>query len=82
MWTGHGLTVLKTKKKVGSKEGDFISLINIFLRYTHAKQGEKKRVCSELKVSQHAMERATKIHDQLVAQVKKLSRFKNAEEEM
>jgi hypothetical protein len=31
------LTMLKTKKKVGAKEGDFITLINIFLRYKNAK---------------------------------------------
>ena len=32
------LTILKTKKKVGAKEGDFVTLINIFLKYKNSKQ--------------------------------------------
>jgi hypothetical protein len=46
LFTNNSLGQLKGKKKIGAKEGDFITLINIFLRYSRAKgQQDKKKVC-------------------------------------
>lgn len=45
LFAGHGLAILKAKKKIGAKEGDFLTLINYFIRYHHAKTADKKRLC-------------------------------------
>jgi hypothetical protein len=45
LFAGHGIGILKAKKKVGAKEGDFLTLINFFIRYHHAKLNDKKRLC-------------------------------------
>lgn len=59
-----------------------ITLINIFLRYTRGKLNEQKKICSELKLSHSTMQRAVKIHDQLLNQIKSFRRYKSTEEEM
>jgi hypothetical protein len=46
---------LKAKKKVGAKEGDFITLINFFLRFHHGNQGDRKRICGEYKLRMTTM---------------------------
>lgn len=74
--------MLKTKKKVGAKEGDFVTLVNIFLRYRNAKPQEKKKFCQDHKLSQSALDHAAKIHSQLLQQLRKFDRYKSAEEEM
>jgi ATP-dependent RNA helicase DDX35 len=74
--------MLKAKKKIGAKEGDFLTLINIFIRYHHAKMNEKKRICSDYKLRYNVMEHALKIYDELVAQIKKFNRFKSENEMM
>ena len=74
------MSILKTKKRVGAKEGDFVTLVNIFLRYSHAKQNEKKKFCNDHKVDANVMEQATKIHSQLVKQLKGFNRYHNVEE--
>ena len=63
LWKTSGLAIIKTKKKLGAKEGDFITLVNIFLRYYHAKHYEKRRVCNDMKVKESTMQQALKIHD-------------------
>ncbi len=45
LFSTRGLGVIKTKKRNGAKEGDFLTLINIFLRFFNAKHYEKKKVC-------------------------------------
>ena len=47
LYAGQGLGVLKAKKKVGAKEGDFITLINFFLRYHHANTNDRKRIAGD-----------------------------------
>ena len=74
--------MLKTKKKIGAKEGDFVTLINIFLRYRNAKPNEKKKFCLDHKLSQSALDHASKIHSQIAQQLRKFDRYKSAEEEM
>ena len=39
IFAGQGLGVLKSKKKVGAKEGDFLTLVNYFLRFNHGNVG-------------------------------------------
>lgn len=46
LFTNNSLAMLKAKKKIGSKQGDFLTLINIFLRYTKVKSKDQKRICS------------------------------------
>ena len=82
LFTNNSLAMLKAKKKIGSKEGDFLTLINIFLRYSRAKINEQKKVCSELKLNHATMNQALKIHDQLLQQIKSFRRYKSTEEEM
>ena len=82
LFTNNSLAMLKAKKKVGSKEGDFLTLINIFLRYSRAKTNEQKKVCSELKLSHSTMNQVLRIHDQLLEQIKSFRRYKSSEEEM
>ena len=50
LFSGHGLGVLKAKKKVGAKEGDFLSLINFFIRFNHGNVSDRKRICGEYKL--------------------------------
>ena len=45
LYAGQGLGVLKAKKKVGAKEGDFLTLINFFIRFHHGNVGDRKRIC-------------------------------------
>ena len=82
LFAGQGLAILKAKKKVGAKEGDFLTLINFFLRYHHAGVNDRKRICGEYKLRHSTMEQALKIYDELLAQIKRFNRFRNAEEEM
>lgn len=69
--------VLKTKKKVGAKEGDFATLVNIFLRYKNAKPTEKRKLCLDLKLNPSALDHASKIHSQIAQQLKSFNRFKS-----
>lgn len=82
LFSGHGLGVLKAKKKVGAKEGDFLTLINFFIRFHHGNVGDRKRICGQYKLRFPIMEQALKIYDELVAQFKRFNRFKNEEEQM
>ena len=77
LFTNNSLAMLKAKKKIGSKEGDILTLINIFLRYTRAKINDQKRVCSELKLNHSTMQHVVKIHDQLLSQIKSFRRYKS-----
>jgi len=46
LFTNNSLAQLKAKKKIGAKEGDFLTLINIFLRFSRAKgQQDRRKVC-------------------------------------
>lgn len=74
--------MLKAKKKVGAKEGDFLTLINFFLRYHHAGPNDRKRICGEYKLRHTAMDQALKIYDELLAQIKRFNRSRSAEDEM
>jgi hypothetical protein len=79
LFTNNSLAQLKAKKKVGAKEGDFLTLINIFLKYSRAKgQQERKKLCNELKLRPQTMDHALKIHDQLLDQLKRFRREKTA----
>ena len=82
LYAGQGLGVLKAKKKVGAKEGDFLTLINFFIRFHHGNVGDRKRICGEYKLRFPIMEQAVRIYDELLAQIKRFNRFKNQEEEM
>ena len=83
LFTNNSLAQLKAKQRIGCKEGDFLSLINMFIRYSRAKdQQDKRKVCGELKLSYAAMEQVLKIHDQLLEQLKRFRRYKSASEEM
>ena len=78
LFTNNSLALLKAKKKVGCKEGDFLTLINMFLRYSRAKgQQDKRKACGEMKLSYGTMEQVLKIHDQLLDQLKKFRRYKS-----
>ncbi len=56
IFKSSGLALLKAKKKIGAKQGDFLTMINIFLRYSRAKgQPDRKKVCGQLKLSQQTM---------------------------
>lgn len=79
---GPPVGVLKGKKKIGAKEGDFVTLVNIFLRYRNAKQPEKKRFCHDHRLNQNALEHAIKIHHQLAQQLKSFNRNITQEQEM
>jgi len=60
------LTILKTKKKFGAKEGDLITLINLFLRYKHiGSRNEKKKFCAENNINESILLSSKKIADQL-----------------
>ena len=65
--------VIKAKKKIGAKEGDMITLINIYLRY-HASHGKKEKIrfCGEFGLNEAALISAKKIHDQLSSVMKRL----------
>jgi ATP-dependent RNA helicase DDX35 len=83
IFSNNSLAQLKAKKKVGAKEGDFLTLINVFLRYSRAKGvHERRKVCGELKLRGQTMDHVLKIHEQLVAQVKGFRRDKTQEEKM
>jgi hypothetical protein len=77
LFAGHGLGILKAKKKVGAKEGDFLTLINFFLRFHHGGVNDRKRVCGEYKLRYSTMEQALRIYDELVSQIKRFNRFKD-----
>ncbi len=77
LFAGHGLGILKAKKKVGAKEGDFLTLINFFLRFHHGGVNDRKRICGEYKLRHSTMEQALKIYDELVGQIKRFNRFKD-----
>lgn len=78
LFAGQGLGILKAKKKVGAKEGDFLTLINFFLRCHHASSNDRRRICGEYKLRPATMDQAIRIHDELLAQIKRFNRFKNA----
>ncbi len=63
LFASTGIAVLKAKKKIGAKEGDFLTLINIFLRVHRASPADRKRICGELRLRVHAVEQALKIHE-------------------
>ena len=52
--------VIKSKKKLGAKEGDHITLINIYLRYKYAK--DKKGLCNENGLNENAIKAAISIN--------------------
>ena len=82
LFTNNSLALLKAKKKIGTKEGDFLTLINMFLKYTRAKTNDQKRVCSEFKLNPATMHQAVLIHDQLLQQVKSFRKGKSSYQEM
>ncbi|EGR30485.1 hypothetical protein IMG5_130770 [Ichthyophthirius multifiliis] len=58
--------ILKVKKKIGAKEGDHLTLINIFLLYKNIKnQNGKNGFCNENKINSKSLHLALKIYDQL-----------------
>lgn len=52
--------MLKAKKALGCKEGDVLSLHNIFVRYMNI--GNKGNWCDTYRVSKHKLESAGKIY--------------------
>jgi len=60
------ITVLKCKKKFGAKEGDLITLINIYLRYKHiGSRNERKKFCSENNLNENILLNSKRISEQL-----------------
>lgn len=58
--------VIKAKKKLGAKEGDHITLINIMIRYEHIRNvADQKKFCSEHGISFKSIENARRIHEHL-----------------
>lgn len=58
--------VIKSKKKLGAKEGDHITLLNIYLRFERIRdKPNQKKFCSEHGISMKSMEGAKRIHTQL-----------------
>ncbi|CAD8122956.1 unnamed protein product [Paramecium sonneborni] len=57
------LQMLKAKKALGCKEGDVLSLHNIFVRYMNI--GNKGNWCDTYRVSKHKLESAGKIYKQI-----------------
>lgn len=56
--------MLKAKKALGCREGDILSLHNIFVRYMNI--GNKGNWCDTYRVSRHKLESAGKIYKQLL----------------
>jgi len=64
--------VIRSKKKLGAKEGDHITLINIYIRYDHMKNKDaKKRFCQEHGLNEKALQSAQRIYKQLEKYMKK-----------
>ena len=78
------ISVLKSKKKFGAKEGDLITLINLVLRYRHiGSRNEKKKFCAENNINESIILSAKKIGDQLEKYLKsKKFIFKSAEDDV
>ncbi|EAR90543.1 DEAD/DEAH-box helicase, putative (macronuclear) [Tetrahymena thermophila SB210] len=77
-------TILKQKKKLGAKEGDHITLINIFLAFNHLKSSQARQgFCSDHKLNIKSLNMAVKIHDQLCKQVKRMGlKVNNSEDDI
>ena len=58
--------MIKSKKKLGAKEGDHITLINIMLRYERIRsKQDQNKFCQEHGINFKAIESARSIHNQL-----------------
>ena len=59
-------SIVATKRKLGAKEGDHPTLLNIFENFLNITNfNEKKRFCHENRLNMRALQRANKIRDQL-----------------
>ena len=78
------ISVLKCKKRFGAKEGDLITMINIYLRYKHiGSRNEKKKFCSENCINEGILLNAKKIAEQLEKYLKsKDFSFKSSEDDI
>eukprot|EP01016_Furgasonia_blochmanni_P011739 TRINITY_DN1543_c0_g1_i15.p2 TRINITY_DN1543_c0_g1~~TRINITY_DN1543_c0_g1_i15.p2 ORF type:complete len:338 (+),score=45.26 TRINITY_DN1543_c0_g1_i15:77-1090(+) len=64
--------IIKAKKRLGAKEGDHITLINIFIRYTHIKNPiDKRKMCQENGLNEKALVAAVRVKEQLEKMMKK-----------
>lgn len=67
------VSVIKTKKRVGAKEGDHITLINVYLHYVNlGSQQERTRWCAENKLNEKLLQQAQNILKELKQQVQQL----------
>ena len=58
--------IIAIKRKIGAKEGDHPTLLNIFENFARISSfNERKRFCYENKLNMRALQRAVKIRDQL-----------------
>jgi ATP-dependent RNA helicase DDX35 len=58
--------IISTKRKLGAKEGDHISLLNIFQNFLKISSiNERNRFCHDYRLNIRALQRACKIKDQL-----------------
>lgn len=57
--------VIASKKKIGSKEGDMITLVNLFVLYKSKNKFMRTKMCEELCLGQEAMEKATDLNAKL-----------------
>lgn len=66
-------SILKAKKRFGAKEGDLITMINLFLRYNHiSNRNERKKFCSENNLNENQLISAKRISEQLRCSLKTL----------
>ena len=55
--------ILKAKKRLGAKEGDHITLINIFMRYNKIRgQKDKTKMCKENHLNEKSLIKAIRIY--------------------
>lgn len=60
------VAIIKAKKRIGAKEGDMITLINVFLKYNKiSNKVEKKKFCSENSINENVLISAKKIMEQI-----------------
>jgi len=65
--------IVKTKKRLGAKEGDHVTLINIFIRYDHIRsKNDKKSFCFQNHLNERSLNAAVQVYAQLEKMMKKL----------
>ena len=59
--------VIANKKKVGAKEGDLLTLVNVFQLFKHRGKFQKNQLCSEVGLRYELLDKAVELNEKLTS---------------